>query len=63
MIAERSRCPGVECQYVIELRAEDSAVNPLPPSPVVSEEPEKTITLIRTRAAKLRITAFPQSET
>ncbi|HET9099652.1 MAG TPA: beta-L-arabinofuranosidase domain-containing protein [Acidobacteriaceae bacterium] len=53
----------VKARQVIEWRAEDGAANPLPPSPVVSEEPEKTITLIPYGAAKLRITAFPQSKT
>jgi hypothetical protein len=41
-------------------RAEDGAANPMPQSPVVTEEPEETITLVPYAAAKLRITAFPQ---
>ena len=41
-------------------RAEDGAANPLPQSPVASDQPEETITLIPYAAAKLRITAFPQ---
>jgi len=41
-------------------RAEDGAANPLPQSPVASDLPEETITLIPYAAAKLRITAFPQ---
>jgi DUF1680 family protein len=41
-------------------RAEDGVANPLPPSPVKSDQPEETITLIPYAAAKLRITAFPQ---
>lgn len=53
----------VKARQVIEWRAEDGAANPLPPSPVASEEPEKTITLIPYAAAKLRITAFPQRKT
>ena len=53
----------VKARQVVGWRAEDGAANPLPPSPVASEEPEKTITLIPYAAAKLRITAFPQSKT
>jgi hypothetical protein len=40
-------------------RAEDGAADPLPQSPVASEEQEETIELIPYAAAKLRITAFP----
>jgi DUF1680 family protein len=40
--------------------AEDGAADPLPQSPVASNEPEEAITLIPYAAAKLRITAFPQ---
>ncbi|MFZ0745574.1 MAG: beta-L-arabinofuranosidase domain-containing protein [Terracidiphilus sp.] len=43
-------------------RAEDGAADPLPQSPVESKLPEETITLIPYAAAKLRITAFPQSQ-
>jgi DUF1680 family protein len=43
-------------------RAVDGATNPLPQSPVVSEQPEESITLIPYAAAKLRITAFPQCQ-
>ena len=53
---------NVKARQLIEWRAEDGAANPLPPSPVTSEEAEKTITLIPYAAAKLRITAFPQSK-
>ena len=41
-------------------RAEDGVADPLPQSPVASDQPEETITLIPYAAAKLRITAFPQ---
>lgn len=41
-------------------RAEDGAADPLPQSPVASDQPEETLTLIPYAAAKLRITAFPQ---
>ena len=44
-------------------RAVDGATNPLPPSPVSTDEPEETLTLIPYAAAKLRITAFPQCKT
>ncbi len=40
-------------------RAEDGAANPLPESPLASEEPEERLTLLPYAAAKLRITAFP----
>ncbi|MES2223188.1 MAG: beta-L-arabinofuranosidase domain-containing protein [Acidobacteriota bacterium] len=51
----------VNARQLVEWRAEDGAANPLPASPVASNEPAKTITLIPYAAAKLRITAFPQS--
>jgi Beta-L-arabinofuranosidase, GH127 middle domain/Beta-L-arabinofuranosidase, GH127 catalytic domain len=41
-------------------RAVDGAANPVPQSPVVSDQPEESVTLIPYAAAKLRITAFPQ---
>jgi hypothetical protein len=37
----------------------DGSAGPLPPSPVLSREPDETLTLIPYGAAKLRITAFP----
>jgi len=52
----------VKARQLIEWRAEDGAANPLSPSPVTSEEPEKMITLIPYAAAKLRVTAFPQNK-
>lgn len=41
-------------------RAEDGVANPLPVSPVKSDEPDEDLTLIPYAAAKLRITAFPR---
>ena len=41
-------------------RAEDGAADPLPQSPVASDQPAETIALVPYAAAKLRITAFPQ---
>jgi DUF1680 family protein len=41
-------------------RAVDGVADPLPPSPVESEEPIEEITLIPYAAAKLRISAFPE---
>jgi DUF1680 family protein len=42
---------------------ENNVANPLPQSPVQSNEPEEELTLIPYAAAKLRITAFPELET
>jgi len=59
----RSHAPvrlSVKARKLNDWRAEDGVANPLPQSPVVSEEPEETIELIPYAAAKLRITAFPQ---
>lgn len=50
----------VKARKLTEWRAEDGSANTVPPSPVVSDQPEETITLIPYAAAKLRITAFPQ---
>jgi hypothetical protein len=49
----------VKARRLTDWRAEDGAANTLPPSPVASDQPEETITLIPYAAAKLRITAFP----
>ncbi len=38
----------------------DGVADPVPPSPVSSDQPEETIRLVPYAAAKLRITAFPQ---
>lgn len=41
-------------------QSEDGVANPVPPSPVSSDQPEEAIVLLPYAAAKLRITAFPQ---
>jgi uncharacterized protein len=50
-----------KARKVPDWRAEDGAANPVPEGPIASEEREETIVLIPYAAAKLRITAFPQS--
>ena len=50
----------VKARKLPEWRSEDGVANPLPQSPITSEQPEETIKLIPYAAAKLRITAFPQ---
>jgi DUF1680 family protein len=49
----------VKANLLNDWRAEGGAANPLPESPVSSDQPEKSVTLIPYAAAKLRITAFP----
>ncbi len=49
----------VKARKVPTWRAEDGAADPLPQSPVASNEAEEEIMLIPYAAAKLRITAFP----
>ena len=41
-------------------RAEDGCANPLPGSPVSSDQAEESIALVPYAATKLRVTAFPQ---
>ncbi len=43
-------------------RAEDGVAAPVPQSPVLSDQAEETLVLIPYAAAKLRITAFPQTK-
>ncbi len=50
---------SVKARKLDQWRAEDGVANPLPQSPVDSDEPEETISLIPYAAAKLRITTFP----
>jgi hypothetical protein len=51
---------SVKARKLNTWRSEDGVADPLPQSPVSSDEPEETITLIPYAVAKLRITAFPQ---
>ena len=51
---------SVKARKLKDWRAEDGVANPLPQSPVTSDQPEETISLIPYAAAKLRITAFPE---
>lgn len=54
---------SVKARKLNRWQAEDGAANPLPQSPVASDQPEEAITLIPYAAAKLRITAFPVCKT
>lgn len=54
---------NVQARKLDQWRAEDGVADPLPPSPVASDQPEETITLVPYAAAKLRITAFPLCKT
>lgn len=50
----------VNARKLTEWRAIDGVADPVPQSPIHSNEPEEKITLVPYAAAKLRITAFPQ---
>ncbi len=50
----------VEARQLPSWRAVDGVADPVPASPVSSNEPLQKITLVPYAAAKLRITAFPQ---
>jgi hypothetical protein len=49
----------VEARRLLSWRAIDGVADPVPQSPVTSEESQETVTLVPYAAAKLRITAFP----
>jgi uncharacterized protein len=53
----------VKARKLTDWRAEDGVANTVPSSPVTSDQPEETITLIPYATAKLRITSFPQCKT
>ena len=50
----------VEARQLPSWRAVDGVADPVPVSPVSSDEPLQKISLVPYAAAKLRITAFPQ---
>ena len=50
----------VEARKVPAWRAVDGVADPVPQSPVSSEEAKERISLVPYAAAKLRITAFPE---
>lgn len=50
----------VSARRLLEWRAVDGVANPIPQSPVTSDQPQEQLTLVPYAAAKLRITAFPQ---
>ena len=49
----------VEARRLPSWRAIDGAADPVPQSPVTSEEPQQSLALVPYAAAKLRVTAFP----
>jgi len=52
----------VNAHKLTQWRAVDGVADPVPESPVASDQPEEQITLVPYAAAKLRITAFPQAK-
>jgi hypothetical protein len=50
---------SVQARKLNKWRAEDGVADPVPRSPVISDQPVESITLVPYAAAKLRITAFP----
>lgn len=52
---------AVKGRKLPQWRAVDGVADPVPQSPVTSDQPQETITLIPYAAAKLRITAFPET--
>jgi hypothetical protein len=51
---------SVKTRKLDSWRAEDGVAQPVPQSPVTSDQKEETISLIPYASAKLRVTAFPQ---
>jgi uncharacterized protein len=52
----------VKARKLPQWRAVDGVADPVPEGPVTSDQPQETITLIPYAAAKLRITAFPETK-
>ena len=50
---------SIKARKVPAWRAEDGVAEPVPQSPVSSDQPEENVTLLPYAAAKLRISAFP----
>lgn len=52
----------VKAHKLNEWRAIDGVADPVPQSPVTSDQPEELITLVPYAAAKLRVTSFPYTK-